>query len=84
MKVSEALMPAPRLIIPAHGKAEGLHHLYMEHIKAVASPVHLDEKTAASIPMRSMPSSISTRKPFSSNYPTLMMESSRPGCSTPW
>ena len=49
MKVSEALMPAPRLIIPAHGKAEGLHHLYMEHIKAVASMVHLGEKMATSI-----------------------------------
>jgi len=49
VKVPEALMLAPRLIIPAHGKAEGLHHLYMEHIKAVASSVHLGEKTTASI-----------------------------------
>ena len=45
VKVPEALMPAPRLIIPARGKAEGVHHLYMEHIKAVASPVHLGKKT---------------------------------------
>ena len=45
----ETLVPTPRLIIPAHGKVEGVRHLYMEHIKAVASPVHLGEKTAASI-----------------------------------
>ena len=49
VKVPEALVPAPCVIIPARGKAEGVHHLYMEHIKAVASPVHLGEMAAASI-----------------------------------
>ena len=49
MKVPEALVLAPRLIILVRGKVEGVRHLYMEHIKAVASPVHLGEKTAASI-----------------------------------
>ena len=49
MKVPKTLVPAPRLIIPARGKTQGVRHLYMEHIKAVASPVHLGEKTAASI-----------------------------------
>jgi hypothetical protein len=50
VKVPKALVPAPCLIIPARGKTEGVRHLYMEHIKVVASPVHLGEKTAASIP----------------------------------
>ena len=49
MKVPEALMPAPRLIIPERGKTEGVRHLYMEHIKVVASSVHLGEEAAASI-----------------------------------
>jgi hypothetical protein len=37
VKVPEALVLVPRLIIPARGKTEGVCHLYMEHIKAVAS-----------------------------------------------
>ena len=50
MKVLEALVPAPCFIISARGKTEGVHHLYMEHIKVVASLVHLGEKTTTSIP----------------------------------
>jgi hypothetical protein len=46
----ETLVPAPRLIILVRGKVEGLRHLHMEHVKAVASPVHLGEKAATSIP----------------------------------
>ena len=49
VKVPEVLMPVPCLIIPMHSKAERVHHLYMEHIKAVASSVHLGEKTVAPI-----------------------------------
>ena len=45
----ETLVPTPRLIIPACGKTEGVCHLYMKHIKVVASLVHLGEKTDASI-----------------------------------
>ena len=50
VKMPKTLVLAPHLIVPAHGKAEGLRHLHMEHVKAVASPVHLGEKVAASIP----------------------------------
>ena len=50
VKVPEMLMLAPRLIISTHGKTEGACHLYIEHIKAVASPVRLGEKTTACIP----------------------------------
>jgi hypothetical protein len=50
VKMPETLVPAPCLIIPARGKAEGLCHLHMELVKAVASPVHLSEEVAASIP----------------------------------
>ena len=50
MKVPKALVPAPCLIISVGGKVEGVHHLYMEHIKAVSSLVHLGKKTVASIP----------------------------------
>ena len=49
VKMPKTLVPVPCLIIPARGKTEGVHHLYMEHIKAVASLVHLGEKTVASI-----------------------------------
>jgi hypothetical protein len=45
----ETLVPAPHLIILVRGKVEGLRHLHMEHIKVVASPVHLGEKAATSI-----------------------------------
>ena len=50
VKMPKALVPAPRLIISVRGKVEGVRHLYMEHIKAIASSVHLGEKTVASIP----------------------------------
>ena len=43
------LMPASCLIVSACGKAEGMRHLHMKHIKAVASMVHLGKKAAASI-----------------------------------
>ena len=49
VKMPEALMPAPRLIVPARDKAKGVRHLHMKHIKAVASPVHLGEKAVTSI-----------------------------------
>jgi hypothetical protein len=49
VKVPKTLMPAPCLVVPACGNAEGMRHLHMKHIKAVASPVHLGEKMAASI-----------------------------------
>ena len=49
VKVPETLMPAPCLVVPAHGKVEGMRHLHMKHIKAVASLVHLGEKAVASI-----------------------------------
>jgi hypothetical protein len=49
VKMPETLVPAPRLIIPARGKVEELHHLHMEHVKAVASLVHLGEEAATSI-----------------------------------
>ena len=49
VKMPETLVPAPRLIIPAHDKANGVRHLHMKHVKAVASPVHLGEKAATSI-----------------------------------
>lgn len=43
VKEPEALMPAPCLIVLARDKAEGLRHLHMKHIKAVASPIHVGE-----------------------------------------
>jgi hypothetical protein len=49
VKVPEAHVLAPCLIISACGKVEGLRHLHMEHVKAVASPVHLGEEAATSI-----------------------------------
>jgi hypothetical protein len=50
VKMPEALVPAPHLIVPARGKANGVRHLHMKHVKAVSSPVHLGEKTTTSIP----------------------------------
>jgi hypothetical protein len=49
VKMPETLVPAPCLIILARGKVEELRHLQMEHVKAVASPVHLGEEAATSI-----------------------------------
>ena len=84
VKVPEVLVPAPRLIIPAHGKVEGVRHLYMEHIKAVASPVHLGEKTTASIldaqhaVLNLHPRAVLVQLPDADDGVL-----SRPGCSTP-
>ena len=50
VKMPEILMPTPCLIVLASSKAKGVCHLHMKHVKAVASPVHLGEKEAASIP----------------------------------
>ena len=50
VKMPETLVLAPSLIVLAQGKAKGVCHLHMKHVKAVASPVHLGEKEAASIP----------------------------------
>ena len=49
VKVPKTLVLAPRLIIAARGNTEEVRHQYMEHIKAVASPVHLGKKTTTSI-----------------------------------
>ena len=43
------LVLAPRLIILVRCKAKGVRHLHMKHIKAIASLIHLGEKTVASI-----------------------------------
>ena len=49
VKMPEALVLAPRLIVLGCGKAKGVRHLHMKHVKAVASLVYLGEKVAASI-----------------------------------
>jgi hypothetical protein len=49
VKVPKALMPVPCHIISACGKAKRLRHMYMKHIKVVASLVHLGDKAVASV-----------------------------------
>ena len=50
VKMPETLVPAPHFILLARGKAKGVRHLHMKHVKVVASPVHLGVKLVASIP----------------------------------
>ena len=49
VEIPKMLAPAPCLIILASSTVEGLCHLHMEHIKAVASLVHLGKKASTSI-----------------------------------
>jgi hypothetical protein len=50
VKMPKAFVLVPCLIITARDKEKEVRHLYMKHVKAVAFPVHLGEKTVASIP----------------------------------
>ena len=49
VKVPKTLMLVPCFVVLVHDKAKGVCHLHMNHINAVASQLHLGEKTVASI-----------------------------------
>jgi hypothetical protein len=43
VKVSEALVPLPRLVVPTSGKTKGLCHLHIEDVESVYASGYLGE-----------------------------------------
>jgi hypothetical protein len=50
VKVSEALVPLPRLIVPTSSKAEGLCYLHVEDIELIGASGYLGKKVMMAIP----------------------------------
>jgi hypothetical protein len=50
VKVPEALMPLPRLVVPTSSKAEGLCYLHVEDIESIGASSYLGKKAMMAIP----------------------------------
>jgi hypothetical protein len=50
VKVPEALVPLPRLVVSTSGKTKGLCHLHIEDIDSVCASGYFDEKALMAIP----------------------------------
>jgi hypothetical protein len=50
VKVPEALVPLPRLIVPTSSKAEGLCYLHVEDVESISASSYLGKKTMMLIP----------------------------------
>jgi hypothetical protein len=50
VEVPEALVPLPRLVVPASSEAEGLCHLHMEKVEPICTPRYLGDKATLAIP----------------------------------
>jgi hypothetical protein len=50
VKVPEALMPLPRLVVPTSSKAEGLCYLHVEDIELIGASGYLGKKATMTIP----------------------------------
>jgi hypothetical protein len=50
VKVPEALVPLPRLVVPTSSKAEGLCYLHIEDIESIGASGYLGKKAAMVIP----------------------------------
>jgi hypothetical protein len=50
VKVPEALMPLPRLVVPTSSKAEGLCYLHVEDIESIGASGYLGKKATMAIP----------------------------------
>jgi hypothetical protein len=74
VKVPEALVPLPRLIVPTSSKTEGLRYLHVEGIESIGTSGYLGKKTMMASQILTTPSLISTREPLSSSCPMLMIE----------
>jgi hypothetical protein len=49
VKVPEALVPLPCLIVPTSSKTEGLWYLHVEDIKSIGAPGYLGKKATMMI-----------------------------------
>jgi hypothetical protein len=49
VKVPEALVPLPRLVVPTSSKAEGLCYLHVEDIESIGASSYLDKKAMMAI-----------------------------------
>jgi hypothetical protein len=50
VKVPEALMPLPRLVVPTSSKAEGLCYLHIEGIESIGASGYLGKRAMMAIP----------------------------------
>jgi hypothetical protein len=50
VKVPEALMPLPRLVVPTSSKTEGLCYLHVEDIESIGASGYLGKKATMAIP----------------------------------
>jgi hypothetical protein len=74
VKVPKALVPLPRLVVPMSSEEEGLCHLHIKDIELICASSYLSKKVTMAIPNPRTLSLISTREPFSSSCPKLMIE----------
>jgi hypothetical protein len=49
VKVPEALVPLPRLVVPTSSKAEGFCYLHIEDIESIGASGYLDKKAMMTI-----------------------------------
>jgi hypothetical protein len=50
VKVLEALVPLPRLVVPTGSKVEGLCYLHVEDIESIGASGYLGKKVTMAIP----------------------------------
>jgi hypothetical protein len=74
VKMSEALVPLPCPVVPTSSKATRLCHLHFEDVKSVWTPAYLARRRREGSQILMTLCSTSTREPFSSSCPKLMIE----------
>jgi hypothetical protein len=74
VKVPEALVPLPCLVVPMSSKAEGLCYLHVEDVESIGALVTLARRRRWRSQILMTPSLISTHELFSSSHPRLMIE----------
>jgi hypothetical protein len=50
VKVPEALVPLPRLVLPTSSETEGLCHLHIKNIEAICASGYLGKQATVAIP----------------------------------
>jgi hypothetical protein len=74
VKVPEAFVPLPRLVVPMSSKVEGLCYLHVEDIELIDASGYLGKKAMMVISNPHDSVLISTRELLSSSCPRLMIE----------
>jgi hypothetical protein len=52
VKVTEALVPLPRLVVPTSSKVEGLRYLHVEDVESIGASSYLGKKATIEFSQR--------------------------------